>query len=183
MHMQNLQLLCSFLNFEQDVASLFIALRGRNHVTTNPLRNPVVVVVVGSHVSEWVRHFVIMGRERPGTAMTSRSRPAKLKLDGVGDVYDVPISDIIRPLESTVDKAKVESLCLTIQQNPSEVPPVTLLWLNGESGSDYFFGFGGCHRYEAYKKLGRETIPSVLQKSNISSLKAMMGASTPTILP
>jgi sulfiredoxin len=103
-------------------------------------------------------------------------------MDGLGEIYDVPISDIIRPLESAVDEGKVESLCATILNNPSEVPPVTLLWLEGESGSNYFFGFGGCHRYNAYKKLGRETIPAILQKSTMTSLRTMMGASTPSNL-
>ena len=104
------------------------------------------------------------------------------RMDGLGEIYDVPISDIIRPLESAVDEGKVESLCATILNNPSEVPPVTLLWLEGESGSNYFFGFGGCHRYNAYKKLGRETIPAILQKSTMTSLRTMMGASTPSNL-
>jgi sulfiredoxin len=104
-------------------------------------------------------------------------------MDGLGEVHHVPISDIMRPLQSVVDHAKVESLCETIQLTPDEVPPVTLLWVEGESGSNYFFGFGGCHRYEAFKKLGRQTIPAILQKSSLSTLKTMMGASAPTNLP
>jgi sulfiredoxin len=104
-------------------------------------------------------------------------------MDGVGEVHNVPIRDIMRPLQSLVDHSKVESLCKTIESTPDEVPPVTLLWLKGDSGSNYFFGFGGCHRYEAYKKLRKETIPAILQKSNLSTLQAMMGASAPLNLP
>ena len=104
-------------------------------------------------------------------------------MDGFGEVYDVPLSDIIRPLESLVDQSKVDSLCLTIEKNPSEVPPVTLLWLKGESGSDYFFGFGGCHRYHAHKKLGRETIPAILQRTELSTLRTFLGSSAPSKLP
>ncbi len=104
-------------------------------------------------------------------------------MDGLGEVHDVPICDIMRPLQSVVDHAKVESLCRTIELTPDEVPPVTLLWLEGESGSSYFFGFGGCHRFEAFRKLGKETIPAILQKSNLTTLQTMMGASAPTHLP
>ena len=104
-------------------------------------------------------------------------------MDGCGQVYDVPISDIIRPLESVVLSGKVDSLCSTIETNPGEVPPVTLLWVKGESGSNYFFGFGGCHRYNAYKKLGKETIPAILQESTLENLKSMMGDSAPKYLP
>ena len=104
-------------------------------------------------------------------------------MDGLGEVHDVPICDIMRPLQSVVDHAKVDSLCKTIESNPDAVPPVTLLWLEGESGSNYFFGFGGCHRFEAFKKLGKETIPAILQKSNLSALRTMMGSSAPIHLP
>ena len=103
-------------------------------------------------------------------------------MDGFGEVHDVPISDIIRPLQSFPVEAKIESICATIEENPTEVPPITLLWLKGESGSDFFFGFGGCHRYEAYKRLGRKTIPAILQKATISTLQTFLGSSAPTKL-
>ncbi len=104
-------------------------------------------------------------------------------MDGCGEVYDVAISDIIRPLESVVIEGKVNSLCSTLLTEPGSVPPVTLLWIQGESGSNYFFGFGGCHRYNAYKKLGKDTIPAILQRSTLENLKSMMGASAPSYLP
>ena len=47
-------------------------------------------------------------------------------MDGFGEVHDVPISDIIRPLQSFPVEAKIESICATIEENPTEVPPITL---------------------------------------------------------
>lgn len=99
--------------------------------------------------------------------------------DGGGEVHQIPLGVIKRPLVPSVNEAKVESLCDTIESEPAKVPPVTVLWIKGSEGGNYYYAFGGCHRYEAYKRLGKETIPAIIQKSTLENLKTVLGASAP----
>eukprot|EP01065_Artemidia_motanka_P048830 TRINITY_DN7975_c2_g1_i1.p1 TRINITY_DN7975_c2_g1~~TRINITY_DN7975_c2_g1_i1.p1 ORF type:complete len:124 (+),score=37.46 TRINITY_DN7975_c2_g1_i1:50-373(+) len=101
--------------------------------------------------------------------------------DGAGEVHDVPMSVISRPLQSVVDEAKVQSLMETLreQEGQDKVPPVTLLWLEGSKGGNYYFGFGGCHRYTAHKRLGRETIRAIMQRTDVSTLRTLLGSACP----
>lgn len=70
----------------------------------------------------------------------------------------------------------------TLQDEPSAVPTVMLLWLTGEQGWQYYLSFGGCHRYEAHKRLGSATLPAVLQRTTLAEPRTFLGSSTPTRL-
>ncbi|WAR31401.1 SRXN1-like protein [Mya arenaria] len=104
--------------------------------------------------------------------------------DQISEVHNVPVSVLIRPIPSILDEDKVISLMETIKNEETRhnVPPIDVLWIKGRQGGDYFYSFGGCHRYEAYKRLNMETIPCKLVKSTVDNLKNYLGGSTPDLL-
>lgn len=80
-------------------------------------------------------------------------------------VKEIPLKQIRRPLPRGTDQAKVELLMQSIREIGLQ-EPIDILEVDGE-----YYGFSGCHRYEACMKLGLETIRCNVRKAPRSILQ------------
>jgi uncharacterized ParB-like nuclease family protein len=67
-------------------------------------------------------------------------------------IQEVPINQIRRPLFRQNDQEKVKTLMASIAEIGLQ-EPIDVFEVDGQ-----FYGFSGCHRYEACSRLGHETI-------------------------
>ncbi|KAA6423482.1 MAG: chloroplastic mitochondrial-like, partial [Trebouxia sp. A1-2] len=95
-----------------------------------------------------------------------------------GDLLEIPVTAIRRPLGRTRsnDQDKVQALMDSIQEvglkEPLQCaiePQIDILEVDGK-----YYGFSGCHRYEAFQRLGIEKIPCKVRKANQNTLKMHM---------
>lgn len=105
----------------------------------------------------------------------------------------VPLSQIRRPIPPVLDHAKIEAMTSTLKGMPAEsatcklenitageLPPIDV-FLVREQGKSYYFAFGGCHRFQAYERIAKDS-PDPLVKVRIlpatrKTLKVYLGSS------
>jgi sulfiredoxin len=80
-------------------------------------------------------------------------------------VQEIPLSQIRRPLYRENDQAKVAALMASIQEIGQQ-EPIDVLEVDGQ-----YYGFSGCHRFEACQRLGKETILCRVRKAPRSVLR------------
>ncbi|MBO0352087.1 ParB N-terminal domain-containing protein [Phormidium pseudopriestleyi FRX01] len=80
-------------------------------------------------------------------------------------VQEIAIAKIRRPLPRQNDQQKVQTLMESIQEI-GLLEPIDVLEVEGE-----YYGFSGCHRYEACQRLGLETIRCNVRRAPRSVLK------------
>ncbi|MGL5880116.1 MAG: ParB N-terminal domain-containing protein [Xenococcaceae cyanobacterium] len=80
-------------------------------------------------------------------------------------VEAIPINQIHRPLYRQNDRAKVKNLMESIEKIGQQ-EPIDVLEVDGK-----YYGFSGCHRFEACQKLGQQTILCRVRKAPRSVLQ------------
>ena len=80
-------------------------------------------------------------------------------------IQEIPLNQIRRPLPRQNDPEKVKALMESIAAI-GQKEPIDVLEVDGQ-----YYGFSGCHRYEACQRLGKETIIARVRKAPKSVLK------------
>ena len=80
-------------------------------------------------------------------------------------VQEIPLQQIHRPLTRKNDPVKVQALMESIQAIGLQ-EPIDVLEVDGQ-----YYGFSGCHRFEACQRLGKETILARVRKAPRAVLK------------
>ncbi|CAJ2650281.1 unnamed protein product [Trifolium pratense] len=112
-----------------------------------------------------LRSFTVSASSNPNGAALSGSN------SGVGPVIlELPLDKIRRPLMRTRsnDPIKVQELMDSISQIGLQVP-IDVLEVDGN-----YYGFSGCHRYEAHQRLGLPTIRCKIRRGTKETLRHHM---------
>ena len=80
-------------------------------------------------------------------------------------VEEIPLYQIKRPLPRVNDPDKVQALMESIAAIGQQ-EPIDVLEVEGQ-----YYGFSGCHRYEACQRLGKATIKARVRKATPRVLK------------
>ncbi len=82
------------------------------------------------------------------------------------EVRELRVDQIHRPLPRQTDQLKVKQLAQSIAQEGLH-EPIEVLAVDGQ-----YYGFSGCHRYEAHQLLGKETIKCRVRRAPRAVLRS-----------
>lgn len=80
-------------------------------------------------------------------------------------IKEIPLQKIRRPLPRQTDSQKVNQLMESIT-NEGLREPIDVLEVEGQ-----YYGFSGCHRFEAHQRLNKETIKCRVSQATPAVLK------------
>ena len=81
-------------------------------------------------------------------------------------IKELKVNQIQRPLPRQTDQVKVQQLARSIAEEGLR-EPIDILEVEGQ-----YYGFSGCHRYEAHQVLGKETIKCRVRRAPLSVLRS-----------
>ncbi|GER41010.1 sulfiredoxin [Striga asiatica] len=98
---------------------------------------------------------------------SSNGCPPSAPHSGGPSIVELPLGKIRRPLMRTRanDPQKVTELMQSISEIGLQVP-IDVLEVDGE-----YYGFSGCHRYEAHQRLGLPTIRCKVRRGTKETLR------------
>ncbi|KAK9319995.1 ParB/Sulfiredoxin [Lipomyces orientalis] len=93
----------------------------------------------------------------------------------------LPLASIRRPIVPVLDEDKIGRMIETLSRTDPEaiddgLPPIDVLRVR-KNGKDWYFGFGGCHRFQAYERTGKQTVKCKIVPVTESMLKMYVGGS------
>ncbi|AMD20907.1 HDR165Cp [Eremothecium sinecaudum] len=123
-----------------------------------------------------------------------------LQTRNISRVQQIPLSKIRRPIAPVLDNAKIDAMVSTSKGVPAasstctleeatamngELPPVDVMHVI-HNGKEYFFAFGGCHRFQAYERLSRENNTDELVRCKVipstrDQMRIYVGASVDSL--
>jgi sulfiredoxin len=77
----------------------------------------------------------------------------------------LPLASIRRPLQRSLDEAKVDTLMASIARE-GQKEPIDVLEVDGQ-----LWGFNGCHRVAAHERLGLPTIRARVRRADAETLR------------
>ncbi|CAK8577397.1 unnamed protein product [Lathyrus sativus] len=114
-----------------------------------------------------LRSFSVSASSNSNGAVSGSSSSDK---GGGPVIIELPLDKIRRPLMRTRsnDQIKVQELMDSISQIGLQVP-IDVLEVDGN-----YYGFSGCHRYEAHQRLGLPTIRCKIRRGTKETLRHHM---------
>ncbi|KAF4377378.1 hypothetical protein F8388_013724 [Cannabis sativa] len=122
-----------------------------------------------------IKKMVSLTMQAPNSLRTfsvsasSNGSPSPTSRGNIGGpvILELPLDKIRRPLlrTRTNDQNKVEELMDSISQIGLQVP-IDVLEVDG-----VYYGFSGCHRYEAHQRLGLPTIRCKVRRGTKETLR------------
>ncbi|CAN1327542.1 Sulfiredoxin, chloroplastic/mitochondrial [Linum perenne] len=103
---------------------------------------------------------------KAASSSSSNAAPGSVQKAGPM-IVEIPLDQIKRPLmrTRTNDQDKVQDLMHSIHQIGLQVP-IDVLEVDG-----VYYGFSGCHRYEAHQRLGLPTIRCKVRRGTKETLR------------